>query len=103
MAVILALRIPCKHKTRHQKEFCHEHNSGIGSPEPSEKSSESKDIEAIEDEKNPDVVPETMEPDPQVKISRIEFSLKKTKRLSIDIFHMISIISNKYIIPLKII
>lgn len=66
LAVILALRIPCNNSRRHQKEFPNERDSRNGSPGPSEKSSGSKDLEGNDDEKNPDVVPEPLDPDEQV-------------------------------------
>ncbi|XP_059218343.1 protein turtle [Stomoxys calcitrans] len=89
LAVVLALRIPCNSKKRHQKEFCHEHNTRSDSPNPSEKSTEGKDIDVNDEEKNPDVVPETTDSDVQINcanrtqhISIIESSRSPNKDLS---------------------
>ena len=68
LAVILALRIPCNN-SRRQKDFSNEQDSQNGSPGPSEKSSGSKESDANDDDKNPDVVPDTLEPDEQVSVN----------------------------------
>lgn len=64
-AVLLALRFPCG-KNRRRKD-----NQGttvrVASPGPSDKSVASKDYDGNEsDEKNPDVIPETIDSDDQV-------------------------------------
>ncbi|KAH8294938.1 hypothetical protein KR018_004471 [Drosophila ironensis] len=70
LAIILALRIPCSTTTRRrQKELSNENISRDDSPGPSDKSSGSKDVDDC-DEKNPDVVPETVEPDDQAEGTR---------------------------------
>ncbi|XP_065355312.1 nephrin [Calliphora vicina] len=88
LAVILALRVPCNSSRRRQKEFPNEQDSRNGSPGPSEKSSGSKELEGNDDEKNPDVVPESMDPDEQIdfirrkqQISTIESSCSPTRNL----------------------
>ncbi|XP_068152955.1 nephrin isoform X1 [Drosophila tropicalis] len=66
LAIILALRIPCAATTRRrQKELSNENVSRDESPGPSDKSTGSKDGDDS-DEKNPDVVPEAIDPDEQV-------------------------------------
>ncbi|XP_017092267.2 nephrin [Drosophila bipectinata] len=70
LAIILALRIPCSATSRRrQKELSNENISRDDSPGPSDKSSGSKDVDDC-DEKNPDVVPETIEPDDQAESTR---------------------------------
>lgn len=66
LAVILALRIPCG--TRHnRKEINQGPTTGEGSPGPSDKSIGNKEIDGNEsDEKNPDIIPDTVDSDDQV-------------------------------------
>lgn len=66
-SLVLALRIPCKNGRRNRKELANENTSRDGSPGPSDKSSGSKEIDGNEsDEKNPDIIPETIDSDDQV-------------------------------------
>ncbi|XP_046804589.1 uncharacterized protein LOC124419400 [Lucilia cuprina] len=88
LAVILALRVPCNSSRRRQKEFPNDQDSRNGSPGPSEKSAGSKELESNDDEKNPDVVPESMDPNEQIdyirrkqQISTIESSCSPTRNL----------------------
>ncbi|XP_030379920.1 hemicentin-2 [Scaptodrosophila lebanonensis] len=70
LAIILALRIPCTATSRRRrKELSSENMSREGSPGTSDKSSPSKDLDES-DEKNPDVVPETIDSDDQVDYIR---------------------------------
>ncbi|XP_034662612.1 hemicentin-1 isoform X1 [Drosophila subobscura] len=70
LAIILALRIPCTATSRRrQKELSNENISRDESPGPSIKSSASKDLDDY-DEKNPDVVPETIDSDDQTDSTR---------------------------------
>ncbi|KAH8280897.1 hypothetical protein KR054_003592 [Drosophila jambulina] len=76
LAIILALRIPCSATSRRrQKELSNENISRDESPGPSDKSSGSKEVDDC-DEKNPDVVPETVETDDQVE------SVRKRQQIS---------------------
>lgn len=76
LAIILALRIPCTASSRRrQKELSNENISRDESPGPSDKSSGSKEVDDC-DEKNPDVVPESIEPDEQVILDGILVSAK---------------------------
>lgn len=70
LAIILTLRVPCHNSGLRRKEYCNNHSNSNCSPEPSEKSTGSKEMEPNDDEKNPDVVPETMDPEEQVRIKR---------------------------------
>ena len=66
LAIILALRIPCGTR-RKRKEITHGTTTCEGSPGPSDKSIGSKEIDGNEsDEKNPDIIPDTMDSDDQV-------------------------------------
>ncbi|XP_075147144.1 sidestep VII transmembrane protein [Haematobia irritans] len=76
LAVVLALRIPCNNRKRHQKEFCREHTPRSGSPDLSEKSSEGKEVDGNDEEKNPDVVPEIVDLDLQINC------VKRTQHIS---------------------
>ncbi|XP_055371722.1 hemicentin-1 [Condylostylus longicornis] len=70
-AVILALRIPCKNSRRSRKELSTDNTSRDGSPGPSDKSTGSKEIDGNEsDEKNPDIIPETIDSDDQIDYIR---------------------------------
>lgn len=66
LAILFAMRIPCR--ARHKrKEIIQGATTGEGSPGPSDKSIGSKEIDGNEsDEKNPDIIPETMDSDDQV-------------------------------------
>lgn len=64
-AVILALRITCGRRNRRKEH--HNTTVRVASPGPSIKSGGSKDYDGNEsDEKNPDVIPETIDSDDQV-------------------------------------
>ncbi|CRK89491.1 CLUMA_CG003227, isoform A [Clunio marinus] len=66
-AVILALRITCGRRNR-RKDVHQNTNVRVASPGPSLKSVGSKDYDGNEsDEKNPDVIPETIDSDDQVE------------------------------------
>lgn len=66
LAIILALRIPCGTR-RKRKEITQGAITGEGSPGPSDKSIGSKDVDGNEsDEKNPDIIPDTIDSDDQV-------------------------------------
>ncbi|CAO1431490.1 unnamed protein product [Diamesa hyperborea] len=69
-AVILALRFPCGRRRR--RKDAHQNTTvRVASPGPSDKSVNSKDYDGNEsDEKNPDVIPETMDSDDQVEFIR---------------------------------
>lgn len=68
LAIILALRVPCG-KRRKRKEITQGNITGEGSPGPSDKSIGSKEIDGNEsDEKNPDIIPDTMDSDDQVSV-----------------------------------
>lgn len=65
LAIVLALRIPCTASTRRrQKEVSIENESRDVSPGPSDHSA-NKDMEEVDD-RNPDVVPETIDYDAEV-------------------------------------
>ncbi|XP_058982793.1 neural cell adhesion molecule 2 isoform X2 [Musca domestica] len=68
LGVIFALRIPFRKRDRHQKDYCNDHTQRSMTPEISEKSSEEKDIDANDDDKNPDVIPESINTDMQHSI-----------------------------------
>lgn len=77
LAIILALRVPCGAR-RKRKEIHRSGGSGTtaceGSPGPSDKSIGSKEIDGNEsDEKNPDIIPDTMDSDDQVRFISIYF------------------------------
>lgn len=66
-AIILALRITCGRRNR-RKDVHHNTTVRVASPGPSIKSGGSKDYDGNEsDEKNPDVIPETIDSDDQVR------------------------------------
>lgn len=66
LAIILALRVPCGAR-RKRKEITQGTTACEGSPGPSDKSIGSKEIDGNEsDEKNPDIIPDTMDSDDQV-------------------------------------
>ncbi|KAG4065909.1 hypothetical protein HA402_000356 [Bradysia odoriphaga] len=70
LAIILALRVPCG-KRRKRKEISQGNITGEGSPGPSDKSIGSKEIDGNEsDEKNPDIIPDTMDSDDQIDYIR---------------------------------
>ncbi|KAJ6639774.1 hypothetical protein Bhyg_12521, partial [Pseudolycoriella hygida] len=69
LAIILALRVPCG-KRRKRKQIT-QRVTGEGSPGPSDKSIGSKEIDGNEsDEKNPDIIPDTMDSDDQMDYMR---------------------------------
>lgn len=66
LAVILAFRIPCK-KNKRGKETMNNITIREGSPGPSDKSGGSKDMDENDsDEKNPDIIPDTIDSDEKV-------------------------------------
>lgn len=69
LAIIVALRIPCgrRGKRLKRKELSQGTTTGDGSPGPSDKSIGSREIDGNEsDEKNPDIIPDTIDSDDQV-------------------------------------
>lgn len=72
-AIIIALRITCGRRSR-RKDVHHNTTVRVASPGPSIKSVGSKDYDGNEsDEKNPDVIPETIDSDDQVRQQDILF------------------------------
>ena len=68
-AVALALKFPCGSSSRRNKDNNHNTAVRTASPGPSDKSAASKDFDGNDsDEKNPDVIPETIDSDDQVNI-----------------------------------
>lgn len=66
LALLIALRVPCNRK-RNRKDTSPGVVQREGSPGPSDKSGGSKEIDGNEsDEKNPDIIPETIDSDDQV-------------------------------------
>lgn len=67
LAILIALRVPCG-KRRNRKDTSQGVTVREGSPGPSDKSGGSKEIDGNEsDEKNPDIIPDTIDSDDQVK------------------------------------
>lgn len=67
--MILALRITCGRRNR-RKDAHHNTTVRVASPGPSIKSGASKEYDGNEsDEKNPDVIPETIDSDDQVSVN----------------------------------
>lgn len=69
LAILLAMRVPCGAR-RKRKDINRGGTTACeGSPGPSDKSIGSKEIDGNEsDEKNPDIIPDTMDSDDQVII-----------------------------------
>lgn len=70
LAIIVALRLPCGGRRRNRfkrKELSQGTTTGEGSPGPSDKSIGSRELDGNEsDEKNPDIIPDTVDSDDQV-------------------------------------
>lgn len=67
LAILLALRIPCGTRRKRKDMSQGGTIAGEGSPGPSDKSIGSKEIDGNEsDEKNPDIIPDTIDSDDQV-------------------------------------
>lgn len=65
-AIIIALRMPCN-KNRRRKDTMNNITIREGSPGPSDKSVGSKDMDENDsDEKNPDIIPDTIDADEKV-------------------------------------
>lgn len=71
LAIIVVLRLPCGGRRRSRfkrKELSQGTTTGEGSPGPSDKSIGSRELDGNEsDEKNPDIIPDTVDSDDQVK------------------------------------
>lgn len=80
-AIIIALRITCGRRNR-RKDVHHNTTVRVASPGPSIKSGGSKDYDGNEsDEKNPDVIPETIDSDDQVWQASFNSRLIEHQRL----------------------
>lgn len=70
LAIIVVLRLPCGGRRRNRfkrKELSQGTTTGEGSPGPSDKSIGSRELDGNEsDEKNPDIIPDTVDSDDQV-------------------------------------
>lgn len=69
LAIIVALRVPCgrRRKRNKRKELSQATTTDDDSPGPSDKSIASREIDGNEsDEKNPDIIPDTIDSDDQV-------------------------------------
>lgn len=69
LAIIVALRIPCGRRGKRikRKELSQGTTTGDGSPDSSDKSIGSREVDGNEsDEKNPDIIPDTIDSDDQV-------------------------------------
>lgn len=70
LAIIVVLRLPCGGRRRSRfkrKELSQGTTTGEGSPGPSDKSIGSRELDGNEsDEKNPDIIPDTVDSDDQV-------------------------------------
>lgn len=77
LAIIVVLRVPCGNRRRNRlkrKELSQGTTSGEGSPGPSDKSLGSREIDGNEsDEKNPDIIPDTVDSDDQVSVVLVIF------------------------------
>ncbi|XP_058813514.1 neural cell adhesion molecule 1 isoform X2 [Topomyia yanbarensis] len=70
-AIVLALKFPCGASRRRNKETAQSTTVRTSSPGPSDKSVASKDYDGNEsDEKNPDVIPDTIDSDDQMEYIR---------------------------------
>ncbi|XP_058463277.1 hemicentin-1 isoform X2 [Malaya genurostris] len=70
-AIVLALKFPCGANRRRNKETAQSTTVRTSSPGPSDKSVASKDYDGNEsDEKNPDVIPDTIDSDDQMEYIR---------------------------------
>lgn len=72
LAIIVVLRLPCGNRRRSRlkrKELSQGSTTREGSPGPSDKSIGSRELDGNEsDEKNPDIIPDTVDSDDQVSI-----------------------------------
>lgn len=69
LAIIVALRVPCgrRRKRLKRKELSQATTTDDDSPGPSDKSIASREVDGNEsDEKNPDIIPDTIDSDDQV-------------------------------------
>lgn len=70
LLIIIVLRLPCRDRRRNRfkrKELSQGTTTGEGSPGPSDKSIASRELDGNEsDEKNPDIIPDTVDSDEQV-------------------------------------
>lgn len=84
LAIIVVLRLPCGGRRRSRfkrKELSQGTTTGEGSPGPSDKSIGSRELDGNEsDEKNPDIIPDTVDSDDQVS------KKKKSKLIRINLF-----------------
>lgn len=73
LAIIVVLRLPCGNRRRNRlkrKELSQGTTTREGSPGPSDKSIGSREIDGNEsDEKNPDIIPDTVDSDDQVSVT----------------------------------
>lgn len=70
LLIVIVLRLPCRQRRRNRfkrKELSQGTTTGEGSPGPSDKSIASRELDGNEsDEKNPDIIPDTVDSDEQV-------------------------------------
>lgn len=69
LAIIVALRLPCggRRRNRFKRKELSQGTTTEGSPGPSDKSIGSRELDGNEsDEKNPDIIPDTVDSDDQV-------------------------------------
>lgn len=87
-AVILALRFPCGRRRR--RKDAHQNTTvRVASPGPSDKSVNSKDYDGNEsDEKNPDVIPETMDSDDQVNTTSVHLLTLLSYIFKTSLYHL---------------
>lgn len=92
LAIFVVLRLPCGGRRRNRfkrKELSQGTTTGEGSPGPSDKSIGSRELDGNEsDEKNPDIIPDTVDSDDQV--SSIDESLSPSWYFS-DYFVMFTV------------
>lgn len=73
LLIIIVLRLPCRGRRQNRfkrKELSQGTTTGEGSPGPSDKSIASRELDGNEsDEKNPDIIPDTVDADEQVRYS----------------------------------
>lgn len=75
-AIVLALKFPCGASSRRNKETAQSTTVRTSSPGPSDKSVASKEYDGNEsDEKNPDVIPDTIDSDDQVSFAVLLFGM----------------------------
>lgn len=92
LAIIVVLRLPCGGRRRNRfkrKELSQGTTTGEGSPGPSDKSIGSRELDGNEsDEKNPDIIPDTVDSDDQV--SQFIFYHLRHYASAFSTFHFIS-------------